>query len=515
MNVFGDEQDLVSRFLIRYGEWADLEIEFISEAVTDDIAVADIGAYLGTFGLGLSRRRRLERVHFVEANGLVAPLLRANVERNCKTSWTVETTLVAPDGAGITCGVSEPGNLGGTSFNSVTLGRNLQAISAPDKRKTLLELRREHGDFGLIKLDVEGMELAILESDADYVRAGRCVIWCECNEQASSLSLARFLLTCKCAIYYFAFPAFNAGNFNKSDDPIFPFAFEAGLLALPSDGILRFDARARGCLLVRIQSIEDLKRALWNTPRWAPREWWGQLPEGIIAQASRYMLGQSYENFLSDGDDKASQQAENPLAAVLVRTELRLAEAEEVASAYLSGISETAQALRGREIELANAFAKQTEDERLLIESDARLAESQRMLDALRQEVEASAAEVQRLTQVSIRQGRVRRRVLLASQDVLLKFTHARATEAAFLAVGRLAAQAKKRRSLHQLQLEKVDPEDHLDAKLKYLEEARLWAERLAEDRLKLLVQMSRRRPGIVERFSDWLRKLSARGPRP
>jgi FkbM family methyltransferase len=446
MNIFGDEQDLVSRFLIRYGEWADLEIEFISEAVTDEIAVADIGAYLGTFGLGLSGRRRLERVHFVEANGLVAPLLRANVERNCKTSWTVETTLVAPEGADIACGVSEPGNLGGTSFSSAILGRSLQAISAPGKCKTLRELRREHGDFGLIKLDVEGMELAILESDADYVRAGRCIIWCECNEQSSSLSLARFLLTCKCAIYYFAFPAFNPGNFNKNDDPIFPFAFEAGLLALPSDRILGFDARARGCLLVRIHSIEDLKRALWNTPRWAPREWWGQLPEEIIAQASRYILGQSYENFLADRDDKASQQAENPLAVVLRLTELRLAKAEEVASAHLSMVGETAQALRDRQIELANAVAKLAEDERLLIESDARLAESQRVLDGLRQEVEASAAEV--------------------------------------------------------------------DAKLKYLEEARLWSERLAEDRLKLLIQMSRRCRGIVERFSDWLGKLSARGPR-
>jgi FkbM family methyltransferase len=298
MDIFEGEQDLISLFLTRYGEWADLEVKFVSEVIADDISVADIGAYLGTFGLGLGMRRRLGQVHFVEANCVVVPLLRSNVERNCRAIFSVSEALVAPRGTKSTSGFSEIGNCGRTVFNSDPPTSDVRILTAPSKCMTLEELRRQHGDFGLVKLDVEGMELGILESDAEHIKAGTTIIWCECNEHTSSLSLASFLLEIQRSVYYFAYPAFNTGNFKGDTAPIFPFAFESGLLAMPDDRKLTFDARSHGCFLIRVDCVEDLRRALWRTPRWAPKEWWSALPEEIVAEATRLIRGETYEKFL-------------------------------------------------------------------------------------------------------------------------------------------------------------------------------------------------------------------------
>ena len=69
------ENDLVSRFLVEYGEWAELEVEFLARILPDGAAVADIGASIGTFGLALGRGKKLSSICFVEGNPEIVPLL--------------------------------------------------------------------------------------------------------------------------------------------------------------------------------------------------------------------------------------------------------------------------------------------------------------------------------------------------------------------------------------------------------------------------------------------------------
>src|SRR5258706_11539894 len=76
--------DLISGFLLEYGEWADLELRFIADNIADNSSILDIGAFLGTFGIGLSQIKKLESVSFFEANDKIIPALTANVSMNCK-----------------------------------------------------------------------------------------------------------------------------------------------------------------------------------------------------------------------------------------------------------------------------------------------------------------------------------------------------------------------------------------------------------------------------------------------
>jgi hypothetical protein len=71
-------QDLISRFLREYGEWAWLESSFVGGFVGPGMRVLDGGAYVGSFTLALAARQPA-LVVAVEANPVVLPLLRHNL----------------------------------------------------------------------------------------------------------------------------------------------------------------------------------------------------------------------------------------------------------------------------------------------------------------------------------------------------------------------------------------------------------------------------------------------------
>lgn len=297
-------EDMISRFLLRYGEWAFNEARFIARNIPDGASILDIGAFLGTFGLGVALERRIRQICFVEANPVVTPLLRANVEANCRVpAIVVEATVTSATEAPPT-GHYMPGNLSSFSFvRSAGSGRRSELDAGPDVI-SLRQLIAEHGVFDLIKIDAEGMELDIIESDPSVLTHPDTALWLECNEDICSLELARALLSKEYCVFYFAFPSFSPDNFLGSSDPIFPFAFEAGLLGTRDRTPTLDDRlRANGCMLVRIETEEDLRRAMWMTPRWGPRDWVDRPLEQVVALATRAVRGESYDSFLRAGSD--------------------------------------------------------------------------------------------------------------------------------------------------------------------------------------------------------------------
>jgi len=301
LSILEPRKDIVSKFLARYGEWAWDEAHFVASTLQEDGArVLDVGAFLGTFGLGVALQRRLAFVCFVEANSTVAPLLADNVNRSCTARSVVLDALAGWPGLTITSGRCEPGNVGASRFFAAPEAPSgSETIAPPRQIVTLPELRAEHGPFDLIKLDVEGMELEILSSDAAFLATGQTTIWVECNEDPQSLGVAELLLSWGLDLHYFAFPAHNPDNHRSDHEPIFPLAYEAGLLAAPkSPPVLDAELRAHRCILRPVTSVADAKQALWRTPRWGAREWVGATAEEVAALAGRQLRGERFETFL-------------------------------------------------------------------------------------------------------------------------------------------------------------------------------------------------------------------------
>ncbi|MFL5284775.1 MAG: FkbM family methyltransferase, partial [Rhodopila sp.] len=254
-------------------------------------------AFIGTFGLGIAQLRSLGLLCFVEANSAVAPLLQDNVAEKASCPTAVVQALLTGSGAETKKRHCDPGNLGSMSFD---VGDDTDT-SGTVRALTLADLRTQYGSFDLIKLDIEGMELEALQGDADFLAKGYTTLWLEANENSRSLDVARLLLSWNLKLYYFAFPAFNSKNFNRNPEVVFPFAFEAGLLAAPKAApSLSQELEDAGCILKHVRCIKELKDALWRTPRWGMVEWQSAANmQELAALMGRAILGETFAAFLS------------------------------------------------------------------------------------------------------------------------------------------------------------------------------------------------------------------------
>ncbi len=403
-----DESDMIGRFLVRYGEWAWLETVFVASVIPDGTRLLDAGAFVGTFGLGVAQLRPLGLLCCVEANKTAASLLRANVTACSSCPSAIVEAMVAGPSAVAGTGRAEPGNLGGMSFHiSDDYGAD-GAVPAT----TLADLRARFGAFGLIKLDIEGMELEALLGDAGFLSQGHTTLWIEANEDVRTLETAQLLLSWNIDVYYFAFPSFNQHNFNGDGQAIFPFAFEAGLLAAPDvTPSLSPELADAGCILRRVRHVGELKDALWRTPRWGMEEWQGAASaEELVALAARSLTGENYAEFLSAaaGQEPRTtiwQRLETVQAAlrqseILAEERRAQVEAEQRAQAEVARRAQVEAELAQQQV-LAQLEQALAQFEEVLAQLEAERLERQRIEDMLRATTVLAAERLDQLQSAS------------------------------------------------------------------------------------------------------------------
>jgi FkbM family methyltransferase len=504
MNLVDVENDIIGRFLTQYGEWADLEVRFIADNIVDGSTVADIGAYLGTFGIGLSQRKNLESICFIEANARVIPLLQQNVQRNCRAPHNIIEALVNFRGYRSAKGIVERGNLGSLSFANKDRSASDIEIPVPSARTTLNQLNRRYGPFGFVKLDVEGMEFGILAASRSLLSEGKTTIWAECNENLQSLDLADLLRSTGLKVYYFAFPSFNPDNFRNCPDPIFPFAYEGGLLACSHEPKFDDSLRAAGCLLKRIDDREMLRQALWRTPRWAPNQMWSEDPEESVALAVHALRAETYANFLVSQPpteivpseewspvlklQNRSRHAEEALSraeGLVAERDAQLAKLEEMVRQFEGGLAlaEGLVAERDTQVERLSEQVRQFEGGLALAEG--LVAERDTQIERLREQVRQFEGEL------ALAEGLVAERdtqveklnaCLRDLQEVLSRAQAARA-RAEKISSGR---SSYIRRIEEELSHTRTIAEDR-SAQIDNLNAALQFSERLATDRLLLV----------------------------
>lgn len=312
------EHDLIGRFLARYGEWANDEVRFVAAALPKEkpLRVFDVGAFIGTFGIGLSQIANVDSTTFVEANPLLAPLLSRNAASNVRGNANVIEAAVTPGGDALV-GNYDAQNLGSLSFSGENVATRVQT-AAPARFVRLSDLVAQGGKVDLIKMDVEGLEHSILAADRSLLAPGGPAFWIECNDSPTSLELLDLLVENGMDVHYFAFPAFAPDNFLGDPKPIFPWAYEAGLWAsrdlIPTLPQILVEHE---CILKPVRTRDELRRAMWQTPRWAPADWQDASRAELIAEAAHGVLGERFGKFLVDpqvvlhvGDQMADVVAE-------------------------------------------------------------------------------------------------------------------------------------------------------------------------------------------------------------
>jgi FkbM family methyltransferase len=175
----GQRDDVVTRHLQDYGAHQRGTLNVLFAVIREDDVVVDVGAHIGAIAIPLAARLA-DRGHVfaVEGSASTARLLRLNVVANrMEERVTVIERVVGRTAGRRLRARYVDGNTGATDF--IESGwADVEGLECT----TLDALCEEHSDLGgvtVLKLDVEGADLAVLEGAAGLIARRRPLIVCE------------------------------------------------------------------------------------------------------------------------------------------------------------------------------------------------------------------------------------------------------------------------------------------------------------------------------------------------
>lgn len=209
-----------------YGEYCRQESIMLEHLIGPEDAVVEVGANIGAHTVGMARRAK--QVFAFEPQRLMFQLLCANLALNqCANVEAHQVGIGAENGYMIVPhkDPTQNGNFGGVSLASDGAGEpvdvhRLDAIELPTVR--------------LLKIDVEGMELAVIKGGAKTIGRDRPVIYCENDRRERSQALCEALFSFGYTLYWHLPPLFNPNNYAGEKTNVFPNIVSVNMLCLPN-----------------------------------------------------------------------------------------------------------------------------------------------------------------------------------------------------------------------------------------------------------------------------------------
>ncbi len=302
-----DTDSVISKSLQMYGEWAQNEIDLLGYFIQPENVVVDVGAFIGTHarafsalvgssGKVLSFEPRheiynvlLENVKLASANNIRAINMGLGIAELSETVPPLNLT--------------EHSNFGAANLESK---RDQNGAGETIKITSLDAFEFNHLDF--IKIDVEGMEFAVLNGARKTVRRFRPVIFAECNSLEASIPIIKWAQVENYQSYGVLSAAYNEHNYAGNIENFFGTAQEAGLLLIPVEDCIRHDATLSELQLPQIKTADDLALLLLHKP---------QYPYEVLANTSvSKNLSLMYPSPLTDTHLRALSKRDEQVATL-------------------------------------------------------------------------------------------------------------------------------------------------------------------------------------------------------
>jgi FkbM family methyltransferase len=199
-----------------YGEYCPEEANAFRQLVKPGHIVAEIGANIGSHTVFLSRLVGSEgQVHAFEPQRMVFQMLCANLALNGISNVRTRQLGLGAQPGSLRASSPEPAavaNFGGVSLGSQ--GREAVEIVTLDS----LNLRR----LDFVKIDVEGMEEAVIRGGLETIRRLRPKLYVENDRADASESLIRLIRGLGYRLWWHAPALYQPNNFRNYARNIFP-----------------------------------------------------------------------------------------------------------------------------------------------------------------------------------------------------------------------------------------------------------------------------------------------------
>lgn len=210
--------DPIGACLHYYGEWAQQEFDFFDQFLTAQSNVIDVGANIGTHAVYFAKKCNQGSVVAIEPQLYIFEMLAANLLINgCYNTVPVHA------GASSKPGVVRMVNINPFVEHKINYGEfkiNNSADKGIDTSIITLDAYVNLNKFNLIKLDVEGLEVEVLNGAKKLLKKHQPFLYVEFNNKQGNDQLLNKIYELDYVPYWHIYTKHNPNNHNKQQKNI-------------------------------------------------------------------------------------------------------------------------------------------------------------------------------------------------------------------------------------------------------------------------------------------------------
>ena len=246
--------DPIGACLHYYGEWAQQEFDFFDQFLTAESNVLDVGANIGTHAVYFSRKCNKGNVVAIEPQIYIFEMLATNLLINeCFNAIPVHAGASSKDG------VVKMVNFNPFVDHKVNYGEfkiNDNSDKGIDTNLITLDKYVNLSKFNLIKLDVEGLEIEVLNGATKLLKEHKPFLYVEFNNKQGNDELLNKIYELDYVPYWHIYSKHNPNNHNKQEKNI----WEPDHYLIDKDNL---DSRYEGnafCIPKGVQAVVNLNQ---------------------------------------------------------------------------------------------------------------------------------------------------------------------------------------------------------------------------------------------------------------
>ena len=226
--VFHRQDRFIGRSLDLYGEWAEYEIAWLAPMLRPGDTVVDAGAHVGTHTLPFAQAvGPTGRVLTFEPQRLIFQALCANLALNAVANVEAQQAALGAEAGAIIVPVFDPAQA--MNHGGVSLGDFIEGETVPVRTLDSLELPA----CRLIKIDVEGMEAAVLQGAEATIARCQPILYVENDRTAQMSALITQIQAMGYRLWWHVSTFYHPDNWNGVKKNVFPDLCGMNMLALP------------------------------------------------------------------------------------------------------------------------------------------------------------------------------------------------------------------------------------------------------------------------------------------
>jgi FkbM family methyltransferase len=247
--IFPKNDIYIGRSLSIYGQYCESEVSLFRQIIREGDIVVDAGANIGAFAVPISQMIGDNGLLYAfEPQPFLCSVLSTNLLTNGCSNARPMSVALGDEMGKITVqniNYAAKNNFGGISFATerANVAKNSAALGIPKMRlDDILDVPR----LRLIKADVEGMELALLNGAKDLLETHKPYLYLECDSPEPADPLIAFLKQYDYQCFWHVSTFYDAKNWKEHTEDVFGNVVCVNMLCAPKEANVTNFAVANG-----------------------------------------------------------------------------------------------------------------------------------------------------------------------------------------------------------------------------------------------------------------------------